>query len=65
MEQKQINFIIGVVNICKFFNFGRDFFFECVRLGMPHRKINNRYVVTIKKVEEFIENQMAAKEGVK
>lgn len=61
MDQKlaiQPNFVIGVNNICKYFGFGRDFFFECIKLGMAHRKINNRYVVTVKKVEEFIENQM-------
>lgn len=58
MEEKQLNFVIGVNNICKYFNFGRDFFYECLRLGMPCKKINNRYVVTVKKVEEFIEKQM-------
>jgi hypothetical protein len=61
MEQRpasQANFVIGVNNICKFFNFGRDFFYECIKMGLPHKKINNRYVVTIKMVEEFIEKQM-------
>jgi hypothetical protein len=53
-----VTFLIGVANICKHFNFGRDFFFECLKLGMPCKKINNRYVVTVKKVDEFIENQM-------
>ncbi len=58
MEEKQKTFVIGINNICKYFDFGRDFFYECIKIGMPHNKINNRYVVTIKKVEEFIEKQM-------
>ena len=57
-QQSQKSFLIGVNNICKHFEFGRDFFFECVKLGMPHKKINNRYVVVVKKVEDFIEKQM-------
>jgi hypothetical protein len=58
MEQKQPNFIIGIDNICKYFNFGRDFFYELIKLKLPHKKINNRYVVSIKKVNDFIEKQI-------
>jgi len=63
MEQKQPNFLIGVANICKYFNFGRDFFFECLRLGLPCKKITNRYVVSVKQVENFIEKQMKGKKN--
>ncbi len=58
MEQKQANFIIGVKNICEYFDFGRGFFFACIELGLPHKRIGKKYVVTVKKVEEFIEKQM-------
>ena len=58
MEENYKTFLIGVNKICKYFDFGRDFFFELVKLGMPYKKISNRYVVNIKKVEEFIEKQM-------
>lgn len=53
-----VKFIIGVNNICKHFNFGRDFFYECLRLGMPHAVFNNRYMVTVRKVEDWMEEQM-------
>ena len=61
MIEKQKTFLIGVDNICKYFGFGRDFYFECIRLGMPFKKINNRHVVIIKKIDEFIEKIVTTK----
>jgi len=58
MEENHKTFLIGVNKICKYFDFGHNFFLELVKLGMPYKKISNRYVVSIKKVEEFIEKQM-------
>lgn len=58
MEENHKTFLIGVDNICKHFGFGRVFFYECLRLGLSCKKISNRYVLPIKKMEEFIEKQM-------
>lgn len=51
----QPKYLIGRENICKHFGFGKEFFYEMVKLGMPHTKIGSRYFIWVENVEKWLE----------
>ena len=50
----QPKFLIGRVKICKHFGIGKECFYEWIKLGMPHKKIANRYFIWIENVEKWL-----------
>ncbi len=55
IEKEERKYIIGIEAALKKWGFGRRYFFELIKLGLPVKIILGKHHFSVKKVDEFLE----------
>lgn len=62
--QLEVKVLVSKSNICKHFNFGSKTFYDLLARGLPAVKVNNRWIVHVDQVEDFIRGLTVSGGGV-